>query len=81
MAHLLEHMLFKSTTNIPNIKEYVGNLSKEWNANTSYDRTMYYETVTKDKVVEALSFEFDRLLNASFTQEDLRSEMTVVLLQ
>lgn len=78
MAHLLEHMLFKSTTNIPNIKEYVGNLSKEWNANTSYDRTMYYETVTKDKVVEALSFEFDRLLNASFTEEDLRSEMTVV---
>ena len=78
MAHLLEHMLFKSSAISEDIKTSLTAMSSEWNGSTSVDRTNYYEIVSPEKVLDALALEYNRLLHATFTQEDLRTEMTVV---
>ena len=78
MAHLLEHMLFKSSPISEDIKTTLTTMSSEWNGSTSVDRTNYYEIVTPEKVLDALELEKNRLMHATFTQEHLRTEMTVV---
>lgn len=78
MAHLLEHMLFKSTPLTDDIKSTLTSMASDWNGTTSVDRTNYYEVVSPEKVLSALELELNRLLNATFTQEHLRTEMTVV---
>ena len=44
MAHLLEHMLFKSTKNLGDIKKMLSDKGGIANGTTWYDRTNYYET-------------------------------------
>lgn len=80
MAHLLEHMLFKSAGPRTDIKADLTRLGAVWNGTTSLDRTNYFEVVAADplKVDEALRLEADRFIRASFTREHLASEMTVV---
>ena len=46
MAHLLEHMLFKGTPSVPSVFTELGRRGMEFNGNTSYDRTNYFETFT-----------------------------------
>jgi len=46
MAHLLEHMVFKGTPSIPSVFAELGRRGMEFNGNTSYDRTTYFETFT-----------------------------------
>ncbi|MDD3723782.1 MAG: insulinase family protein, partial [Lutibacter sp.] len=43
MAHLLEHMLFKSTKNMGDIKKQLSDKGGAANGTTYYDRTNYYE--------------------------------------
>lgn len=78
MAHLLEHMLFKSTAVSEDMKVSLTKLSIEWNGTTSADSTNYYELVSPDNVLNAIDLEFNRLFNATFNEEHLRTEMTVV---
>lgn len=80
MAHLLEHMLFKSAGRRSDLKSDLTALGANWNGTTSTDRTNYYETVPAEpeKIDEALRIEADRFIRASFTKEHLASEMTVV---
>ena len=78
MAHLLEHMLFKSSPITDDMKAALTAIASDWNGTTSHDRTNYYEVVSPDKVLSALELEYNRLLHATFTEEHLRTEMTVV---
>lgn len=80
MAHLLEHMLFKSAGKRADIKSDLTALGATWNGTTNADRTNYFETVAAEpaKVDEAIRIEADRFIRASFTKEHLASEMTVV---
>src|SRR3954452_14190567 len=83
MAHLLEHMLFKGTKNLPGDSEVPKSLrdhGADDNANTGVDRTSYYETLpASDRNLEfAISLEADRLVNSLIRREDLALEMTVV---
>ncbi|MBS1230452.1 MAG: pqqL [Proteobacteria bacterium] len=80
MAHLLEHMLFKSAGKRTDLKSELTALGANWNGTTSVDRTNFYETVAADpaKIDEAIRIEADRLIRASFTKEHLASEMSVV---
>ena len=80
MAHLLEHMLFKSAGKRADLKSDLTALGAKWNGTTSDDRTNYFETVSADpdKIDEAIRIEADRFIRASFTKEHLASEMTVV---
>ncbi|MBI2277960.1 MAG: insulinase family protein [Dechloromonas sp.] len=80
MAHLLEHMLFKSAGKRADLKSDLTGLGANWNGTTSTDRTNYYETLAAEpeKIDEAIRIEADRFIRASFTKEHLVSEMTVV---
>ena len=80
MAHLLEHMMFKGTPAIPSVFAELGRRGMQFNGNTSYDRTTYFETFTSDpeSLDWALMMESQRMTQATFTKAELDSEMTVV---
>ena len=80
MAHLLEHMLFKGSTNYPDITTEFNQRGMDFNASAWLDRTNYRESFdsSPENLEWALSMEADRMVNATFTKEQLDSEMTVV---
>src|SRR5216117_2303674 len=80
MAHLLEHMLFKGSTNHPNVPKELQDHGSRPNGTTWFDRTNYFETFqASDANLEwALDLEADRMVNSFVAQKDLDSEMTVV---
>ena len=80
MAHLLEHMLFRGTPDMPNA---LGEFSKRGlaaNGTTSVDRTNYYATfaANDDTLNWYLDWQADVMTNATISQADLDAEMTVV---
>jgi len=80
MAHLLEHMLFKGTTNHPKIPEELAAHGARPNGTTNWDRTNYFETfnATEENLRWALQLEADRMVNSLIKKEELDTEMTVV---
>ncbi|MGL4581869.1 MAG: M16 family metallopeptidase, partial [Flavobacterium sp.] len=80
MAHLLEHMLFKSTKNLGDIKKMLSDKGGRAQGTTWYDRTNYYEIFasTDENLAWALQMEADRMINATILQEDLDKEFSVV---
>lgn len=80
MAHLLEHMLFKGSVNFPDITGDMNRRGIKANATTYLDRTNYYEMFdgSDDNLTWALGMEADRMVNATFSEEELKSEMKVV---
>ncbi len=80
MAHLLEHLVFKGSTNHPNIDDELSERGAFPNGTTWYDRTNYFETfpASEDNLDWALDLESDRMINSFIAKEDLDSEMTVV---
>jgi zinc protease len=80
MAHLLEHMVFKGSTNHKNIPQELTDHGSRPNGTTWYDRTNYFETVpaTDENLNWALDLEADRMVNALMLKKDLESEFTVV---
>ncbi|HXR55711.1 MAG TPA: pitrilysin family protein [Casimicrobiaceae bacterium] len=80
MAHLLEHMLFKGTPSIPSVFAELGRRGMQFNGNTSYDRTTYFETFTASpsSLDWVLMMESERMTRSTFSKAELDSEMTVV---
>ncbi|MBU8883166.1 insulinase family protein [Kaistella sp. DKR-2] len=80
MAHLLEHMLFKSTKNLGDIKKQLSDKGGAANGTTWYDRTNYYEIFPSndENLKWALMMEADRMINATILQSDLDKEFSVV---
>ena len=80
MAHLLEHLVFKGSTDHPNIDNELSERGAFANGTTWFDRTNYYETfpANEDNLDWALDLESDRMVNSFIKGEDLASEMTVV---
>jgi zinc protease len=80
MAHLLEHMLFKGSTNHPNIPQELTSHGARPNGSTSFDRTNYFETfAASDANLQwALEMEADRMVHSFVAKKDLDTEMTVV---
>ena len=80
MAHLLEHMLFKGTPSVPSVFVELGRRGMEFNGNTSYDRTTYFETFTaaQPALDWVLKMEAERMTRSTFSKPELDSEMTVV---
>ncbi len=80
MAHLLEHMLFKSTPKYPKLWQDMANRGFINNGTTWLDRTNYYESFTAndDNLKWAIEMEADRMVNSSILREELDTEMTVV---
>ncbi len=80
MAHLLEHMLFKGSTNYKDIDKEFNKRGMGANASAWLDRTNYYQSFesSPENLEWAIGMEADRMVNATFTKEQLESEMTVV---
>lgn len=80
MAHLLEHMLFKSTKNLGDIKKQLSDKGGQANGTTWYDRTNYYEIFpsSDENLKWSLQMEADRMINATILQTDLDKEFSVV---
>ena len=80
MAHLLEHMLFKSTKNLGDIKKMLSDKGGSANGTTWFDRTNYYEVFpsTDENLKWSIEMEADRMINATILQTDLDKEFSVV---
>lgn len=79
-AHMFEHMMFKSTKNMPNEKmdrltEDVGGFN---NASTWDDFTNYYEVVPSNYLEPLLWAESDRMVNLNVDNTNWNSERDVV---
>src|SRR6185295_7232315 len=79
-AHLFEHMMFKSTTNMPpenldRLTEDVGGFN---NASTNDDFTNYYETVPANHLEPVLWAEADRMGSLVIDDANFASERDVV---
>lgn len=83
-SHLLEHMLFKGTPANPNgsghsYDDFMKRLGGVYNATTWLDRTNYFAKIPAHFLGAYLAYEADRLRNAIITDEDLKTEMPVVV--
>src|SRR5882672_4060809 len=80
MAHLLEHMLFKGTPSLPSVFSEFSRRGMQFNANTSYDRTTYFETFAASPATLdfVLKIEAERMTRSTFSKTELDSEMTVL---
>ena len=80
MAHLLEHLMFKTTQLHANVGAELSKRGMEFNGSTNSDRTNYYETFPADpaQLAWALKTEADRMTGAKILRKDLDTEMTVV---
>jgi zinc protease len=80
IAHQLEHMMFKGTSNRPiQFGRLFSVLGSDSNAFTSYDQTAYYGTVEREKLKALLVLEADRMQNSLIDSEQLASEKRVVI--
>src|SRR5438876_1239427 len=72
MAHLLEHMAFKGSTNHPKTAQELTDHGARFNGTTFYDRTNYYETTpaTDANLAWALDLEADRMVNGFIAKKD-----------
>src|SRR5579864_7733927 len=81
MAHLLEHMVFKSSKSGRELfKELTDRAGGFFNGTTDYDQTMYFESfpASEENLKWSLELETDRMVNMTMQKKDLDTEMTVV---
>ncbi len=80
IAHQLEHMMFKGTTDRPiQFGRLFSALGSQSNAFTSYDETAYFGTVERNKLKALLTLEADRMHNSVIGEKQLASEKRVVI--
>ena len=70
-AHLLEHLMFEGSVNIPNYDTHVQLAGGENNAWTNNDLTNYYITLPCSNVETAFWLESDRMMGLSLTEESV----------
>ena len=78
-AHLLEHLMFEGSVNIPNYDIHVQLAGGENNAWTNNDLTNYYITIPKSNVETAFWLESDRMLGLALTEQSVKVQKEVVI--
>jgi len=79
-AHFFEHLLFEGSDNIGR-GEYmktVQNAGGVLNANTSFDRTFYYQVLPSNQLELGLWLESERMLHAKIDQTGVETQRKVV---
>ncbi len=81
ISHLLEHMMFKGTTNVSSddYERLIAKFGGVNNAFTSYDYTGYYELFPANRLPLALELEADRMTNLVFDDQAFAKERQVVM--
>ena len=81
MAHVLEHMLFKGSKKygVGEISSTVEFCGGDMNAYTSFDRTVYFLTVSSSHAEKSVDLLSDAIFYSSFDSEELAREKEVIL--
>ncbi|MGE5026959.1 MAG: M16 family metallopeptidase [Betaproteobacteria bacterium] len=81
VAHVLEHMMFKGTREVPagEFSKIVAAAGGRENAFTSRDHTAYFEQLQKSKLELALKLEADRMHNLVLSPAEFAKEIKVVM--
>ena len=81
LAHFLEHLMFKGTTENPGnrFSQAVAAIGGQENAFTSSDYTGFFQRVPREQLKEMMAFEADRITGLVLTDEVVRPELNVVL--
>ncbi len=79
-AHFFEHLLFEGSKNIKrgDYAQIVEKRGGALNANTSQDRTFYYELLPSNELELGLWLESERLLHARVENEGIETQRSVV---
>ena len=79
-AHFFEHLLFEGSDNIKRgeIDKYVKNAGGTLNANTTQDRTFYYELLPSNQLNLGLWIESERMMHAKIEQIGVNTQREVV---
>ena len=79
-AHFFEHLLFEGSANIKRgeFSKIVENAGGVLNANTSGDRTYYYEVLPSNRLELGLWLESERMLHAKVDQGGVVTQREVV---
>lgn len=80
MAHFLEHMAFKGTSNrsARDIAEEFDSIGGQFNAYTSKEHTVYFAKILVEHTEKALDILSDIILNSSYANEDISKERNVI---
>jgi zinc protease len=81
LSHVLEHMLFKGTTNRPGsrIDQEVQEAGGYMNAYTSFDRTVYHIDVPNSGARVAIDILCDIMQNATLPPDEMEKEKQVIV--
>ncbi len=81
VAHVLEHMMFKGTKEVPagEFSKRIAAAGGRENAFTSRDHTAYFQTLQKDRLELALKLEADRMANLVLSADEFAKEINVVM--
>src|SRR5215210_5398238 len=79
-AHFFEHLLFEGSENIRRgeFDKYVTNAGGSLNANTSQDRTFYYELLPSNQLKLGLWLESERMMHAKIEDIGVNTQREVV---
>ncbi|MDX2067727.1 MAG: pitrilysin family protein [Haliscomenobacter sp.] len=79
-AHFFEHLLFEGSENVGRgeFDKYMSGAGAYNNANTSQDRTYYYEILPSNQVPLALWLESERMLHAKVETKGVETQRQVV---
>jgi len=81
IAHFLEHLMFKGTSNNPDgaFSKAIAEIGGRENAFTSFDYTAYFQRVGKEHLPLMMEMEADRMQNLVLSDEVVGPERDVVL--
>jgi len=79
-AHFFEHLLFEGSENIARgeYDKYIEKAGGTLNANTTYDRTFYFEILPSNQLELGLWLESERMLHAKVENEGVETQREVV---
>ena len=80
ISHMLEHMMFKGTPDVPSgeFSRTIAALGGQENAFTSSDYTAYFQRLEKSRLETSFRLEADRMRNALFPEDEFIKERDVV---
>jgi zinc protease len=80
-AHFFEHLMFEGSPNIPREQYFkiVQNAGGELNANTTFDRTFFYEILPSNQLNLGLWLESERLLHLKIDTIGVETQRKVVI--
>ncbi len=69
LAYLMENLMFQGSENVSPMQHinYIQRIGGEFNANTAFDKTYFYETVPSNQLALALWLESDRMASPAIT--------------